>query len=131
VFITGRPKRFFELARRVAESGSQKVHRHGAVLVRGCTVRNVSANKNNYKGWGNRFREKACGYATHHAELGCILGVDRRQTTNASVYVVRVGKEGDYKMSMPCPMCQSVLRHVGVKKVFYTMSKNKYGVMKL
>ena len=129
--IQGRKRKFFELARRVAEQQSAHSYRHGAVLVKGSTVRNVSANKNKFKGWGARFRHKDCGHATHHAELGCILGVDRKQTTSATVYVVRVGKNGDFKMSKPCTMCQSVLKYVGIKKVYYTTSNDQYEVMKL
>jgi tRNA(Arg) A34 adenosine deaminase TadA len=131
VEIHGRKRKFFELARRVAEQQSTHTYRHGAVLVKGCTVRNVSANKNKFKGWGARFRHKDCGHATHHAELGCILGVDRKQTTNSTIYVVRVGKSGEYKMSKPCAMCESVLRHVGVKKVFYSTGKGTFGALKL
>ena len=125
--ITGRTKRFIELAYRVAQSSGYDDYRHGAVLVRGNRVINVSANKNSHARFGNRFRKRNCGHATHHAELGCILGLDRSVTKGATIYVVRIGKRGDLKLSKPCDMCREVLQHVGVKKVVYTISDKLVG----
>ena len=78
--INKRHRRHLLLAERVAHSSDFEEYRHGAVLARGKKVINVSANKNSYKSWAQRFRHRDCGYATHHAELGCILGVDRSLT---------------------------------------------------
>jgi deoxycytidylate deaminase len=44
--VTGRIKRFIDLAYRVAQTSDFDDYRHGAVLVRGNNVINVSANKN-------------------------------------------------------------------------------------
>ena len=52
--ITGRTKRFIDLAYRVAQSSDYDDYRHGAVLVRGNKVINVSANKNSHARFGNR-----------------------------------------------------------------------------
>ena len=65
------------------------------------------------------------------SELGCILGVDRSITQGATVYVVRIGKNGDLRMSKPCHMCESAMRHVGIKKVVYTISDEEVGSLKL
>lgn len=129
----GRTKKFFGIAKKVAgqECDIDRVYRHGAVLVKGSTMRNSCANQNKFKGWGNRFRRKNEGYATLHAELGCVLGVDRSLTTNATVYVVRIDAKDDFKLSRPCSMCQAVLKHVGVKKVIYSINNEEYGVLKL
>ena len=93
---------------------------HGAVLVKGGSVINASSNKDNSCSFGSRFRDPDRGRATLHAELGCILNLDKSVTQGATIYVVRVGKRGDFKMSKPCPMCNGALKHVGIKKVFYT-----------
>ena len=92
LLIGKRKKRFFELATRVAENAAQNGYRHGAILVRGNVVLNASHNKNAYARFGERFRRRDRGDATHHAELGCILGLDRSVTRGADVYVVRVGR---------------------------------------
>jgi len=129
----GRVKRHMELARRVAQQSTFDGPRHGAVLVRGTSVINVSENKSNFCSFGRRFRKCDIqpGHSTVHAELGSILGIDRRKTDGADVYVARIGKKGDFKMSKPCPMCESALRHVGVRRVIYTIDNKTAGSYKL
>ena len=129
--ITKRHRRHLDLAKRIAHNSSFEDYRHGAVLARGKSVINASANKNSYKSWGQRFRHRDCGYATHHAELGCILGVDRSLTQGATVYVARIGKKGDLRYSKPCPMCQSAMRHVGIREVIYTINEEEVGRIRL
>ena len=128
---SGRHRRYIESAKRVAEESEFPDYRHGALLVRGGSILNSAYNKNSHIGWANRFRAKACGHATHHAELGAILGVDRAKTSGADVYVVRIGRTGELKMSKPCQMCQSVLAHMGVKRVYYSINEKKVGCIKL
>ena len=129
--IAGRQKRFIELSKRIAESSEAPDYRHGAVLVKGSSVLNVSINKNSHARLGKRFRKRGCGHATHHAELGCILGLDRTTTRGADLYVVRIGKAGELRLSKPCEMCEAVLRHVGVRRVFYSINEQKLGCVKL
>jgi len=118
--LSHKKRRYIELAMRVAEQSDFKEYRHGAVLVRGGSVINTSCNKNKYRSWGNRFRKRQIGHATHHAELGCVLGLDRSITEGATMYVVRIGKSGVLRNSKPCPMCEAALVYVGIKKVVYS-----------
>ena len=113
-------KRYITLATKVAEQSDYGKFRHGAVLVKGNSVRNVSCNKQRHCNFGKRFREHHTGDATLHAELGAILGMDRTKTQGATVYVARINSDGERRMSKPCPMCEAAMRHVGVKKVVYT-----------
>lgn len=119
-----------ELARRMARQSEFPDYRHGAVLVKG-SIRNASFNKSNYCAFGTRFQKEHAGKTTLHAELGAILGMDRQITDGATVYVARVGREGDYKLSKPCPMCHQALKHVGVKRVVYTINNKIAGSYKL
>ena len=34
--------------------------------------------------------------------------------------MVRINREGYPRMSKPCSMCESAMKHVGVKRVVYT-----------
>lgn len=129
--LSGRTKRYIDLARKVAVNSAFPEHKHGAILVKGGSVLNVAFNANKFVPWGNRFRSKSCGHATHHAELGCVLGIAREKTQGAVVYVVRIGRMGDMKNSKPCPMCEQILRHVGVKKVIYSINDNHVECCKL
>lgn len=57
--------------------------------------------------------------------------MSRHITEGATVYVARVDKAGEYKLSKPCPMCHEALKHVGVKKVVYTINNKIAGSYKL
>ena len=116
----GKQCRYISFAKKVAEQSDYGKFRHGAVLVKGNSVRNVSCNKYRHCNFGARFRENNTGIPTLHAELGAILGMDRSVTQGATIYVVRINREGAPRMSKPCPMCESALKHVGVKRVVYT-----------
>ncbi len=129
--LSGRHKRFIESSARVAEDSTFPNYRHGAILVRGGSILSSACNKSNHINWANKFRNKDCGHATHHAEVGAILGMAREKTTGATVYVARIGKSGELKMSKPCEMCQQVLAHVGVKKVYYSIDDDNVGCIKL
>jgi len=122
--ISNKVKSYFDLAKRVAQQSQHDHFKHGAVLVKGGSVLNTSYNKDKYKRFGNRFRDtRACGHATHHAELGCVLGLDHSLTSGATMYVVRTNKNGAFRMSKPCAMCEEALRFCGVKKVVYTIDE--------
>lgn len=121
-------QRYLSLAKRVASQSEHDHFKHGAVLVKGGSVLNTACNKDKYKRFGNRFRNtRHCGHATHHAELGCILGLDRSVTQGTTMYVVRMNREGTFRMSKPCDMCEEVLKFCGVKKVVYTTGENSVG----
>lgn len=60
-----------------------------------------------------------------HAE-GRVL---RKLGHNGTMYVSRVAKSnGDYAMSMPCPICQVRIKSFNVRKVVYTINKAQFGV---
>ena len=127
----GKIQRFMDVARRCAHQSSFPDYRHGAVLVKGNKVRNVSFNKDNYCSFGHRFRKEQEGHATLHAELGVVLGLDRNITDGATIYVARIGKADDYRLSKPCAMCHEAMKHVGIKRVVYTINNKKAGSYKL
>jgi deoxycytidylate deaminase len=124
-------KRYIEFAKRVAEQSNYGKFRHGAVLVKGSSVRSISCNKHRHCSFGARFRKEGHGEATLHAELGAILGIERSTTQGSTVYVARINKEGEARISKPCPMCEAAMRHVGVRRVYYTNEQGKIERMRL
>jgi tRNA(Arg) A34 adenosine deaminase TadA len=129
--LGSRKKRYVDLATRMAQQSTYGSIKHGAVLIKGGSVLNAAYNKDNYCGFGDRFRERDSGYATLHAELGCVLNLDRSVTHGAEVYVVRVNSFGEYRMSRPCPMCRAALEHVGISRVHFTTDENTLETLKL
>ena len=122
-------QRALKIAAKVAEQSGYGRFRHGAVLVKGGSVLNGSANSDNHTSFGQRFRTRP-GRATHHAETSCVLGVNRAATTGATVYVARVNRQGEWRMSKPCSMCHAVMQERGVRKVFYTVDDEVVGTYK-
>lgn len=122
--ITKRKKRYFELAKNIAQNSTHSNFKHGAVLVKGGNIINISFNKTNYSSFGQKFKKYGLYKATVHAEIGCILGINRSRTQGSDVYVVRINNAGKYRMSKPCLLCQSVMKHVGIKRCFYTTNGN-------
>jgi len=131
MLYSGRVARFMSLAKNVARQSDFPNYRHGAVLVRGGSIINTSPNKDSFCSFGARFRNDQPGHATVHAEIGAILGLDRSITDGTILYVARIGKSDDFRMSKPCQMCEAALRYVGVKRVIYTIDNEKVGEEKL
>jgi len=128
---TRRVKRCFDLARNIAFGSEYGKIRHGALLTKGGSVINTCYNKDKFCSFGTRFRDRSRGPATIHAELGCVLGIPRSVTTGADLYVCRVNKKGEFRNSKPCAMCHEALKHVGVRRVYYTTGDNTVEMYKL
>lgn len=122
--------RCLKIAAKVAEQSGHDSFRHGAVLIKGGSVINVAANNDNHSSFAQRFRTDP-GRATHHAELGCVLGLEKSATAGATIYVARIGKKGNWKNSKPCSMCHEVMSYVGVRRVVYTIGPNEWGTYKI
>jgi tRNA(Arg) A34 adenosine deaminase TadA len=109
------------LAIKIAKSSNHPRSKHGAVLIRGGAIMSVAKNTNDYTSFGQRFRPLTKhGRASRHAEIACVLGVDKSITKGSTLYVARVNKSGEIRNSKPCEMCAAILEHTGVKRVFYT-----------
>ena len=131
VSISKRVSRYFDLAKNVAFNSNYGKLRHGAVLVKGGSIINTCFNKDKFCSFGTKFRDPARGPATIHAELGCILGLPRDVTSGADIFVCRVNKNGEFRNSKPCAMCHEVMKHVGIKRVYYTTGSNSVEMYKL
>ena len=118
--MPNKTQRYLSVARRMAQQGAHGKTSHGAVLVKGGNIINAAHNKWAYSSFGKRFRERGKGISTLHAELAVVINLDRSVTQGTDVYVVRVDKAGEFRMSKPCSMCETALKHVGIKRIYYT-----------
>ena len=126
-----RIKKFFRLAKEMAKESSYNEMRHGAILTRGGRVISKGKNSPDYSSFGKRFRPSNLGHARTHAEIDAVYGIPKNQTNGADLFVVRISKEEGYMISKPCPMCESVLSFVGVKRVFFSMSETTFSYYKI
>jgi len=61
-----------------------------------------------------------------HAEYRLGKKLDK----GSMVYVSRIRRDtNQFGLAKPCANCEKFLRSKGVKKVYYTISENEYGVM--
>lgn len=58
----------------------------------------------------------------HHCEARLVRKLDQ----GATVYLVRLTKDGQWANSKPCPDCMRALRRAKVKKVIYTQAPNQW-----
>lgn len=82
--------------------------------------------------YANLARGKRDYCLSTHAEMDAVLKA--RNSTDlrgCKIYVARLLKLGGVANSRPCPICEQVLFNYGIKRAFYTLSDNEYGVMRV
>lgn len=130
MFESKRIQRYMEITKKIALTSEFKTFKHGAILVKGGNIFSQSCNKYNYSRFCNKFKCRP-GNVTIHAELGTILGIDKSVTTNATIYVCRIGVDNTFRLSKPCNMCQECARYVGISKIVYSINDSQVGILKL
>lgn len=65
--------------------------------------------------------EVAAEHAAIHAEVAAMNAARKVDLNGATIYVARVIKNGEPRMSKPCERCQKALKERGIRKVFYTL----------
>ena len=66
-----------------------------------------------------------------HAEMSCLKGLRHDQIRGSDIFVGRISKKGEFRMSYPCKRCISLLTRKGIKKVLYTKNPHSFGVIYL
>lgn len=109
-----------DIATKQAEKSVYK-HRLGACITIGRKVLGVGYNK------VNRYQSKVktgSWDGSLHAEIAAVLDVLRKHPVEklkgATVTVVRVTKNGDLRLAMPCKNCYNSLRNLGIKEVRFS-----------
>lgn len=105
-----------EQAKRIAGASSCRTM-HGAVAVRGGRVVGVGVNA--YQNSPEIF-DILPHNRSIHAEEACLKAIGDN-SRGATMYVARVNRLGEERMSKPCKRCQKALRISGVRRVVYTV----------
>lgn len=109
---------YFELAAQVARLKSDcRAHRIGAVGLRSDGALVCASNG------PVRFASKPI----HHAEMRLC----RKMDFYGTVFVSRMRASGTWGLARPCVDCQRVLRSRRVRRVYYTIGTEEYGVLDL
>ena len=62
---------------------------------------------------------------TVHAEVDAIINA-KTDLKGMSILVIRINNNGEFRMSRPCQHCMAYLKHVGIKNIYYSISKYPY-----
>lgn len=91
--------------------------KHGAVVVKGGSVISVGINKNrNHPTVVSSEHIKT--HCSVHAEVDALRKV--KNPKGSTIYVARVNKRGQDRLSRPCDRCNDLIKKSGVRKVVYT-----------
>lgn len=107
-----------------------------ALIVRGGSVVSVGFNKKPTNTFVEHYADVARGKRDYcmstHAELDAVCKarakVDLRGT---KLYVTRIKPSGGMGLAAPCPICQHVLFNYGIRKAYYSIDDQNYGIMKV
>jgi hypothetical protein len=103
------------------------------------------ASQGDSKDANRRYRLGAVGVRTDGVVLGCSnlcvrekcpeahaeYRTAKMMTPNSTLFVVRIGRQGEWRIAKPCQTCTSYMKNKKVKRVYYTISPGEYGVIKL
>ena len=59
-----------------------------------------------------------------HAEVSALLAA-KCNVRGASIIIVRINNKNKLLNSFPCPFCMMYLKHVGIRRVFYSTSRQE------
>ena len=60
------------------------------------------------------------GYVGIHAELDCLLKINKEDLSDYKILVLRIDRNGKLNISKPCKGCQSVLSQFNLKEIWYS-----------
>jgi tRNA(Arg) A34 adenosine deaminase TadA len=106
--------RWFEAAKAAARK-SPSDPQMGAAIVKGSKLLSIGFNQR------DKTHPRARNYSNCiHAELHAVLGLSHKDLKDADIYIYRELKSGVLAMAKPCPFCWSLLKTVGIRRVYYT-----------
>lgn len=55
-----------------------------------------------------------------HAEQDALSKIGKEKAQGASILVIRLKRNGELSMALPCKMCSKMIKAFGIKKVYYS-----------
>lgn len=120
-----RTQRGLKTAAEAAQLSTHSRYRLGAALFLGRRLISIGWNQN------KTHPTQQSIFRWQHAELSCLIGVNKKNLSNATMYVVRIIRNGSYRVSKPCGDCQRILRATGLRKVVYINRQLKIKTMRM
>lgn len=108
-----------------------------AIVVRGGSIISAGYNKANTNGFVEHYADRVKGKRNFcmstHAEMDAVLRArSKTDLSGCKIFVARKRLlDGEPGMARPCAICEEVLRSYGIKRAFYTIDNNHYGIMSI
>lgn len=119
---------YFRIARDAAEKSENPEHRIGAVV---CNKKPLSLGWNSWEKSNPRVKAKLPGRRKRlHAEMHACQGMSFSELRGSVLYVVRLSPAGNVRLAKPCQECLHFLAGVGIKKIYYSIGEDSYGLLR-
>lgn len=106
-----------------------------AVITRGNNVISVGFNeisRNSYVNYISRYDNSPKPFLNKHAEISAILQArSKTDLTGCKIFVSRLKPSGGFGMARPCACCQISLYRYGIKRAYYSIDNDSYGVLNI
>jgi deoxycytidylate deaminase len=116
-------KQILDLAVNTAKSSDHKQNL-AAVIFKKKTI--ISASCNYTSSHRRRLHPKFSRYPTSvHAEVSAIIKA-KTDLKGCSMLVVRINRNDKFLLAKPCQWCMAYIQHVGIKKLYFSLSEYPY-----
>lgn len=108
-------RRIINLAAQAALRSEWK-WRVGAVVYKGSKILAVGTNsslKTSPQSWHE--------FKSRHAEFNALIKVRREELKGSSIFVYRIGRDGQTHMAKPCKFCEKMLAWAEIKRVEWSV----------
>jgi tRNA(Arg) A34 adenosine deaminase TadA len=110
--------------------------RHGAICFKGPKILGEGYNDTRPSPWAwqtlrKNIPENHVHFRNSHAEVSCMRNVGEKALRGADMMVVRIGRPlgQELRFSRPCKYCHALLKKKGIRKVYYSMDSDSFGIM--
>lgn len=128
-----RIKKYFNIAKQVALESDYSHNKVGCVLIYKNKIISIGHNEkksNTIQKYYNNYRstkERTFNVDNHenyiHAEIQCVNNATRTfkgDLSKCQLFICRITKSGQIKLSKPCLACSKYLEDMGIKSIYYT-----------
>lgn len=127
--FTKRQLKFFSKAADVATQSTFGRYKLGCVAVIKNSIIALSSNKlktHPIQAEWDKYRNFNCrsdpqNIHSLHAEIACLSSIKQDISfKDVELYIVRLLKNGEFGMARPCASCYQYIKHLGIKKIYYS-----------
>ncbi|MFX0091543.1 MAG: hypothetical protein ACFFBD_07245 [Candidatus Hodarchaeota archaeon] len=121
----------FRIALTMARKSKYKPHKIGACIAKGRRVISAGYNQTDKSHPLIQKLNYSIGFGLHAEQHACI-GVHPSYLVGANIYIVRLRANGKIiALAKPCEMCRAYLMQRGIRKIYYSISEEEFGYLRL